>query len=81
MTVHLDATFQCSDEVTANKVKQIIDSLKTLDPISANSVDGETMQYILKQVGMDDQMHRQLVMSFDTKETLELLEEKKQINQ
>jgi hypothetical protein len=37
------------------RVEQIIQTLKDLD------VDGETMEYILKSVGMDDQMANQLV--------------------
>ena len=43
-------------------------------------VDGETMQYILEQIGMDDQMHRQLIMSRNTPETSMLLEEKKRLD-
>ena len=43
-------------------------------------VDGETMQYILNKVGMEDQMHRQLVMTMPTEKTLELLDEKKDLN-
>lgn len=57
-----------------NKVDQIIQQLKDID------VDGETMQHILEQVGMDDQMHRQLVMSKPIKSTKELLEEKEELN-
>ena len=34
------------------------------------------MQYILKQVGMEEQMHRQLVMDNDFKQTKDLLREK-----
>ena len=52
------------------KVDQIIQQLKDID------VDGETMQYILENVGMDDQMHRQLIMSKPIESTTELLEEK-----
>ena len=52
------------------KVDQIIQQLKDID------VDGETMQYILEKVGMDDQMHRQLIMSKPIESTTELLEEK-----
>lgn len=52
------------------KVDQIIQQLKDID------VDGETMQYILEQVGMDDQMHRQLIMTKPTESTTELLEER-----
>jgi hypothetical protein len=38
-------------------VESIIATLKHID------IDGETMEYILHQVGMDDQMLRQLIMN------------------
>lgn len=37
------------------KVQSVIDTLREID------VDGETMQYILKKVGMEDQMLKQLI--------------------
>ena len=40
-------------------VKDIINKLQTID------VDGETMQYILKKVGMEDQMLKQLIGTAD----------------
>ena len=40
-----------------NVVKEVIAKLQAID------VDGETMQYILKRVGMEDQMLRQLVLT------------------
>ena len=52
-------------------VEDIIHKLIQLD------VDGETMQYIIDQVGMTDQMLRQLVMNNPTSETIDLLEEKR----
>jgi hypothetical protein len=36
-------------------IKDIINKLQIID------VDGETMQYILKEVGMEDQMLKQLI--------------------
>jgi hypothetical protein len=60
----------CKTPQTHEFVKDIIAKLKVID------VDGETMQYILEQVGMDEQMHRQLVMKNDYKETKDLLREK-----
>jgi hypothetical protein len=51
-------------------VKDIIDKLKSID------VDGETMQYIIEQVGMTDQMLRQLIMSKNSSDTIDLLKEK-----
>jgi hypothetical protein len=44
------------------RINQAIDILKNLTG-NDNCVDGETMQYILKKVGMEDQMLRQLIMS------------------
>ncbi len=55
-------------------VKDIIAKLKVID------VDGETMQYIIEQVGMNDQMLRQLVMSNPESDTKDLLEEKRMIS-
>lgn len=60
----------CKDKDKHNVVKDIISKLKEID------IDGETMQYILKQVGMEEQMHRQLVMDKDFKQTKDLLREK-----
>ena len=55
-------------------VKDIIAKLKVID------VDGETMEYILEQVGMAEQMLRQLVMSNPESDTKDLLEEKRMIS-
>ena len=63
----------CKTPQTYEFVKEIIAKLKVID------VDGETMQYILEQVGMDDQMLRQLVMSRPIDETKGLLDEKIEI--
>jgi hypothetical protein len=53
---------------------KIINDLKGLD------VDGESMQHILKEVGMEDQMHRQLIVSHASAESTEaLLEELKEL--
>jgi hypothetical protein len=64
----------CKTPQTHEFVKDIIAKLKVID------VDGETMQYILQQVGMEDQMLRQLVMSNPESDTKDLLEEKKELN-
>lgn len=47
-----------------------------IDQLILMNVDGETMQHILERVGMDDQMHRQLIMSKSTITTIDLLIEK-----
>jgi hypothetical protein len=49
-------------DYTCNRVEEIISTLKSLTH-KGDTVDGETMQYILKEVGMEDQMLRQLIMS------------------
>ena len=67
-------TSLCETPQTHEFVKDIIAKLKVID------VDGETMQYILQQVGMEDQMLRQLVMSNPESDIKDLLEEKKELN-
>lgn len=41
-----------------------------------SDVDGETMQYIIEEVGMKDQMLRQLIMTSSDESILGLLKEK-----
>lgn len=41
------------------KVQSVIDTLREID------VDGETMQFILEKVGMEDQMLKQLISTAD----------------
>ena len=52
------------------KTNFIIQFLKEMD------VDGETMQYILEQVGMEEQMLRQLVMQAGPEHLRDLIKEK-----
>ena len=51
-------TMQCRNSETFDKVKEVIQILRTLD--NGDCVDGETMEYILRQVGMEGQMLKQL---------------------
>jgi hypothetical protein len=51
-------TFLCHSDDIHNVVKDVIQKLKDID------VDGETMQYILKEVGMEEQMLKQLSYLF-----------------
>jgi hypothetical protein len=51
-------------------VESVIATLKHIN------VDGETMEYILEQVGMTDQMLRQLIMNNPESDTKDILEEK-----
>jgi len=57
-----------------------MESLSTVDTVIsylvAMDVDGDTMEYIIKEVGMKQQMLRQLIMSSPLKEVQTLLEEK-----
>jgi hypothetical protein len=62
-------TYQCKNQHTFDKVKEVIQILKTLD--NGECVDGETMQYILEQVGMEGQMLHQLIMSCEHLEQVE----------
>jgi len=57
-----------------HEAEQVIKDLKAMD------VDGETMQYILEQVGMSDQMLKQLIVSSKTQELTSLLELKYILN-
>lgn len=56
------------------KTQAVIQQLKHME------VDGETMQHILKQVGMDEQMLRQLMMSMPMNQVEDLMEERKELN-
>jgi len=49
-----ESTQMMSDPATKSKVEMVIKTLQEID------VDGETMQYILEKVGMDEQMLHQL---------------------
>ena len=56
-------------EQHATNVNRVINILREID------VDGETMQYIIKKVGMEEQMLRQLVMSNPYAATVDVLDE------
>lgn len=43
-------------------------------------VDGETMQYILREIGMEWQMLRQLILSAPMEQVEYLIEEKKELD-
>ena len=68
--VEVVPTFLCHSDDNHNIVKDVISKLKDI------GVDGETMQYIIEQVGMNDQMLRQLIMSNPHTDTTDILEEK-----
>ena len=54
-------------------IYDIIQELKKVE------VDGETMEYILKEVGMEYQMLRQLMLTLPIEEIVNLIEERKEL--
>jgi hypothetical protein len=56
-------------------INDIINKLRIIE------VDGETMQYILEKVGMEDQMLRQLIISQPIGEVNYMYEERKQLEE
>ena len=56
------------------KISTIIELCKDID------IDGETMEYILEKVAMTDQMLRQLVMNNPQSNTIDLLNEKIEVD-
>lgn len=75
MTVQMGET-----DYTYNRVEEIISTLKSLTH-KGDTVDGETMQYILKEVGMEDQMLRQLIMTQPIEEVRYLIEEREEFEE
>jgi len=65
-------TAQMECVVNRDMVLKVIDLLETIE------VDGETMQYILNKVGMEDQMLRQLIMSQPIEEVRYMIEEREE---
>ena len=55
------------------KTQAVIQQLKHMD------VDGETMQYILEEVGMEWQMLRQLMLTMPIEMVEYLMEERKEL--
>jgi hypothetical protein len=66
-------TAQMENATVRWEIENIIKKLKFLQ------VDGETMEYILEQVGMHDQMLRQLVMSQPIEEVRYMIEEREEL--
>jgi hypothetical protein len=59
------------------RIDQVIGILKNLN-WNGDCVDGETMQFILDKVGMQDQMLRQLVMSQPIEEVKDMYYERRE---
>ena len=71
MNTKTNQTFLMSQSnVNATAVNTAIALLKGIN------VDGETMEYVLEQIGMTDQMLRQLIMSNPESDTKDILDEK-----
>jgi hypothetical protein len=66
------------NDYTCNRVEEVISMLKSLTH-KGDTVDGETMQYILERVGMEDQMLSQLMMSVDLGSVEYQFEERKEL--
>jgi hypothetical protein len=62
-----------ANPMVESTVESVIATLKHIN------VDGETMEYILEQVGMDWQMLRQLVLTSPLEQVEYLVEEKKDL--
>lgn len=62
-------------ELHPGMVEEIISMLRHIE------VDGETMQYIIQKVGLEDQMLRQLVMSQPIKDVIDLYYERRELEQ
>lgn len=53
------------DQKIVNKVIELLEEIE---------VDGETMEYIVTKVGLDEQLHKQLIMARPTDWTIYFLE-------
>ena len=61
-------------EIKMGVVNKAIEDLKRID------IDGETMQYIIEKLGMNDQMLRQLILSNPQSDTIDLLNKHIRLN-
>ena len=61
-------------EIEMGVVNEAIENFKRVD------IDGETMQYIIEKLGMNDQMLRQLILSNPQSDTIDLLNEHIRLN-
>lgn len=56
----------------------------TLNPIIAQlkemEIDGETMEWIIRELGMEEQMLRQLMLNMPTEQVEYLIEEREMMN-
>ena len=61
------------------KMKEVEAVIEIIHKLKEMNVDGETLEYIIRRVGMEDQMLRQLVMTLPLKQTLDLILEKEEL--
>lgn len=50
------------------------------DMLNHIQVDGETMEHIIRQVGMEEQMLRQLLLKADTETLVQLIMERRELD-
>ena len=60
-----------------NKEEEV---LKIIELCRNIEIDGETTEYILRAIGMEEQMLRQLVMSYPQSDIMDLLLEKVELD-
>ena len=76
-----DITAQMSEGIyIKDRVEHVISLLKNLT-YRGDSVDGETMQYILNKVGMENQMLKQLMMSQPIEEVRYIIDEREELEE
>ena len=61
-----------------NKMTEL-EQLKVIDLLTDIDCDGETMEFILRKVGMEYQVLRQLMMTMPLEQVEYLLKERKQL--
>lgn len=61
-----------------NKQRHIVEMCIT--QLKLNDIDGETMEYMIHQLGMKQQILRQLILKCDDMELIELMDEKNELN-
>ena len=52
---------------------------QVISMLTSIEVDGETMQHIIRQVHMEDQMLRQLLLQADTETLVQLIMERREL--
>lgn len=69
--------------VTIKKITQegsvAMEATQIIDMLNHIQVDGETMEHIIRQVGMEDQMLRQLLLKADTETLVQLIMERREL--